>query len=474
MSDVDEEGAGGLIRVRRLIDHPNFVCWWYAGNVILLTVTLLVPVWLTTALHRYHNYDLGIFAQALASIRPGNLNPFLPAINLRLFNDHFDPILLLVAPLTTVLEPAYAALLAEHVLVLLSPLPLVVMFRRSEYSPLLAVAITYLLFNRGMLSALSYPVHPTTWAAFFMVLAGAILLRGRLVWLPATAVLLMACKEEFPFVVLVLGLGVLVQGRRRWGSALAILALAWIAGVFLLRPALLGPTQEYASRILKPMVEAPLTTLLNRLTTLGEAKRFGQTLFPLVPLLYALWRGRIAPNWIFLAAGLPLLAIRLIAGAWNFHYLAPVAPLLLLALFRGHGTPLRWRHASLCILAVFVAGVGPLAKGLRTYVHVAELRGPRMAAVNGARMHLLEHSEGAALVQGNLTPLLARRGQVYQIGGVQPDREYRFVMAEMPPGGDPWPLTHAQIARRVAGWRQDPRVTVLVDDEYVFLAEFSR
>lgn len=455
-------------------DRPNFVVWWYAGNVLLLVLIALVPVWIKTVLHLHHNYDLGIFSQALASIQINDLNPFLPALDIPLFNDHFDPILICFAPLAKIVEPAYAALLVEHLLILLSPLPLFLLCRKQPgQAAFLCLATTYLLFNRGMLSALAFPVHPTTWSTFFVVVCGGLAVtRRHFPLLVLSSLLLMACKEEFPFVVLMIGAGHFLGGRRKQGALLVVLSLVWTGVAFGVRPLFMdGRTNSYAARILMPLLSDPIATIGARLLQVGEAKRFFQCLIPLIPAGYWLAKKRTAPHLTLWLALLPLLGIRFIDGAWQFHYLAPVPPLLLLATWRPDQAGLPRRYAIVGIVLVLLAGANPIRKSVASYGLVDQLGGPRHASIEQARARLLSDPAGDVLVEGNLTPLLAKRGGVYQIGGVQSAREYRFLLAEKPPQGGPWPLTHADIEQIIVQWRNNPHVAILQDDAHLFFAQ---
>lgn len=454
--------------------HHGFNVWkWYCGNIALVTILCLVPVWIKTALHQYHNYDLGIFAQALQAIRLGDLNPFIPALNIDLFGDHFDPILIIVSPLGKILEPAYAALIVEHLLFLLMPLPIVLASCSDRKSnPFACFSITYLLFNRGIMSAIAFPVHPTTWAAFFMVVIGVCVNRKRWGWLLLASILLMACKEEFPFVIMMVGIGLTYQKRFRIGVSLIAIALFWMLIAFGVRPWLLENTNDYASRVLSPLLQAPVTTIWDRLRNIGEAKRFFQSLLPIIPIAYWLLKQKYHPNWIMVMAALPLLAIRFLDGAWGFHYLAPVAPALLLSVWHPCSqNQLPWRYAAIGIIIAVFSASGPVNKAVADYAKIKDLNSPRVTSINEARSHLLLNADGSALVQGNLSPLLAKRSYVYQIGGVQSDQPYRFFFAEKPPFGDPWPLLHPDIDRLISKWRSDAKVTVLKDDPHIFLAE---
>lgn len=462
-----------MTKDNRAIGRRQLTVWhWYLGNAGLLVMLCLVPVWIKTALHQYPAYDLGIFAQALHSLRPSDLNPFIPALDIRLFCDHFDPILIVASPLGHLIEPAYAALLTEHMLVLLTPLPLVLLCRRQpELITFACFAITFLLFNRGIASALSFPVHPTTWASCFVVIAGVSVIQRRWAWLIVASILLMACKEEFPFVVLMIGIGLMCQKQFRVGGILVLLAVSWMVFAFGVRPWLFGNTHNYASRVLSPLFESPLEAIGGRLARIKEMKRLFQCALPLIPVAYWLYRKRAGCNWIMPVAVLPLLAIRFLDEAWKFHYLAPVAPFFLLALMGKDIAKLPRRVASLGMVLTILLSGSAIGKAVAVYGHIDELWSARRAAIEEARTYMLEHASGNAIVEGNLSPLLARRANVFQIGGVQLSQPYRFLLVEKPPLGDPWPLSHDDVSLMIDVWRKQPDTTILTDDEHIFFAE---
>ena len=458
--------------ISRRDDTAVFAWWWYVGNILAVLFPVLVPVWLKTALDRFHNYDLGIFAQALRTIRINDLNPFLPALSLPIFNDHFDPILILFAPLARILEPAYAALTVEHLLVILSPLPILLLCGKNpRHTYFVCFGTTYLLFNRGAISALSFPVHPTTWASFFIVVLAMAAVARRHWLLMFASVCLMACKEEFPFAVAIIGLGLMWRRDFRIGTTLLVLAFAWCAVAFGLRPMLAGTTHDYAGRVLTPVLTDPFTTLHGRFGRLGETKRLLQCCLPLVPVFVWVVKRRVSPNWLLLSAALPLLAIRFLDGAWGFHYMAPVAALLVAAIWRMDQPGLPLRYAVAGVLITILTSISPIVKTVSVYGAARQLSGGRMAAIEDVRERLLRAPDGRALVGGNLTPLLAERPDVFQIGGVQPTQEYRFLFTEKPPEGDPWPLKYSDVQKIIDDWRNRSSSVVLRDDAFVFFAE---
>jgi len=443
---------------------------WYAANILLLIAVVLIPVWLKAADALYHNYDLGIFAQALHRFSFADPNPFLGALNLRVFNDHFDPIFIPFAPLAHLLPPDFAALLTEHVLVLLA--------RTGRIPASLAfMAVPFLFFNRGMLSALDYPVHPTTWAATFTILfAGSLLTRRRSRILLA-AVLLMACKEEYPFAVALAGMVLLVGPQRKTGIALILAALVWLALAFGVRPWLIGPTQPYAARILDPFLADPAGLIWNRLGDLKTFKRLSSMLLPLLPLLVWQLRSRRDWNWPLLAALLPLAAIRFIDQAWKFHYLAPIGAFAFAVFLTGKETrPMpRWiAILSLALLAGFAFNPAKkLAAVYGDWLAPSETQTARRAALAEARDILLADPAGGLRVEGNLFPRFAAMPASFQIGGVQRHERqtFRWVLAEKPPAGDPWPLSNAELTAFIDSCRRTPGARIRRDDAILFFAE---
>ena len=92
--------------------------------VSLCVFLLLVWLPVESALNAYcfNNYDLGIYAQALKLISFENINPYLSTRDVRIFNDHFDPVLLIFAPFAELVPPALLAIRVEMVCVFIASL----------------------------------------------------------------------------------------------------------------------------------------------------------------------------------------------------------------------------------------------------------------------------------------------------------------------------------------------------------------
>ncbi|HXN40683.1 MAG TPA: DUF2079 domain-containing protein, partial [Myxococcaceae bacterium] len=147
------------------------------------------------------HFDFGIYTQAIAGFSPRDLNPWVSAIGLRIFNDHFDPIVLAALLFRPFFSPSISALLAEQGFVLASLIPVVWLWKKRDVGGLEALTISgLLLFSAGTINAVLFPVHPATWALFpAMLLAAAWVRRSEPVIMLVALALLFACKEELVF-----------------------------------------------------------------------------------------------------------------------------------------------------------------------------------------------------------------------------------------------------------------------------------
>ncbi len=472
-------------------DERRWIWGSYAAALALLIVFWEPIVLGRLAADFYHNYDLGIYSQAIYKISWSDPNPWLSLRHCHIFNDHFDPILCVAAPLAKLVEPALAGIAVELLFVASAPLAVVWLWKRERVAAQwAAVAIVYLLHNRATIAAIDYPFHPTTWAmAPFAWLVAGILADKRGVVL-AALVALMSCKEEFPLVGFMAAM--LYAGRRefRFASLLAGCAALWLAGVVWLRPWLLGPVVDHAAHRLHETGDFG-----EQLAIAWSHFRFrflAQILAPLAPLaLWAAWpsrslvargalcaaiaQARATPSaWLLLV---PLLAIRYVGHAWKFHYLAPLGPATVLGLAPrdNQARPPRSVFAGVCLLLLAVNAPYWWMQVKYDPDDSRPWRADRMASIAKGRAFLLTAPPGPALVEGNLAPRLVTRPELYQVAGPH-DRlkgEFRYVFVEKPPRGGPWPATEDDCRRLIAQWRATPGARIVLDDKHVFLAEGS-
>ena len=184
--------------------------------------------------HRTHfgtnGWDLGIFDQTVW--RYSTLQA--PANTVRemsnILGDHFEPILVVLAPLYWVWSDATMLLIAQAVLVAVAMVP-IFLYAQPRVGRLAAygMAIAYALFW-GVAEGVSTDFHEVAFAPLLIALV--VLFADRRQWTGfwITVVLLLATKESFAFLVAGLGLYLIVLKEVRRG----LIALAAGVGWYLL------------------------------------------------------------------------------------------------------------------------------------------------------------------------------------------------------------------------------------------------
>jgi hypothetical protein len=456
---------------------------WLWATFALVTVAQIVtvfwPVWRRAAAYRYSNYDIGIYSQALHAIRLNDLNPWLTLRQFPVFCDHFDLILAVPAIPAKLFPPDYTGLAWEHLMALLAAALLLIQARRRpDQAPLVAAGMVYVCFNRAAISALQYPFHPITWSVPLLVALGLAVQADRARWIVALTVLLCGYREENALALMALAGHYLVVRRWRLGLIMLVAAGAIAAFIFGIRPRLWGQTESYLGVELAAWLRDPLAAARTMLGGLRHADRLVRAVIPLIPLVIWVARNRVPPAGPLLSYLGPLLAFRMVARKWRHHHLAPVGPLLLMALWPRQGPPVPRRVAVWIVGLTLALSAKDVLQGFswpRPEPRARLFSGDaaRVEALNGARAHLLAHPEGDAIVGGNIVPRLVARPGLYAVGGPhrRGERVFRYVLVERPPSGDPWPLSYADIEALIAKWRSTPGARILRDDERLFFAE---
>ena len=144
---------------------------------------------------------------------------------------HFEPILFPISLLYIVAPSPKTLLLLQSLVVASGAFPAYWLASRRLRSALAGVAFAAIfLLYPALQAAVTYDFHAVTLSAAFLMFALYFMLARNDKGLIIACLLAMSTKEEVPLAVLLIGLSVaFLQGRRRLGLTLAVLALAWIA-----------------------------------------------------------------------------------------------------------------------------------------------------------------------------------------------------------------------------------------------------
>lgn len=451
---------------------------WLAPIVLTHVLVLVVPTWTRVARYCVHYFDLGIYAQALYALSPRTPNPLLAARDLRIFNDHFDPILFLATPFTWVVAQPYGPLLAEASSYLLALAAMVWLHQRGRLDVRgLCLAAALLLLGSGTVSAVLYPAHTSVWAVAPMAWCAALLIEGRRRAAILCFALLFACREEMPFVGVAAGVVFLFRDERRLGSWVLGLALGWALVAMVLRPLWIGPTHDYVGRLFQGLRETPAAAIAERVDSLPALALVAFMLLTFAPLCGWAAKHRIGPVWPLAVGLVPLLAIRFLGKSWTHHYLGPVVGLAVAASLGilVKRSPPRWVLAWTAPFLLFpIILLAP--SQLRLYLDADVF--PRACAGSPARLNRIEAAlermrtepPGRKLLGGNLLVHAPPGDDTFFPGGPHPEgATYDVVLVEKPPSGDPFPLTHARSAELIDQWRRSA-TWILIDDPFLFMA----
>jgi uncharacterized membrane protein len=318
-------------------------------------------------------FDLGNMTQAVWSTAHGDP---LAVTNLageqtsRLAS-HFDPILVLFAPLWLLWPSPEVLLVTQAIAIALGALPVYWLARKhldSERAGL-GFGLAYLLFPATQWLALS-EFHPVALACPLLLFAFWFLDEDRLLPFAICAALACSTKEEISLAVAGLGLWYALARRRRIagiaiaiaGVAVATIALGIVAHYNDAGDPFAGRYEEVGgspSGILKTLVTDPLTIL----RAAFDAGGLTYLLVLLVPLAFLPLAAPLA-----LLPALPDLALNLLSStdtqtSIHFHYVAPLVPALFAAaIFAAErfGKAIVKPLVALVLVSNFVLGAIPL------------------------------------------------------------------------------------------------------------------
>ena len=441
--------------------------------IFLVVFGIYLAIGIPQHLHFGTNaYDFGIHDQAVWKYAhfQGFENTVMGFSNV--LGDHFDPIMMLFAPVFWIWDDAKALLVAQALVVALGIFPAFFIAKRHLKNSFCAglLSAAYGL-SIGIISAIAYPVHDLALVGTFFLFAYDFLEKNKKVGYWTFIILALLCKENVSIMIAAFGLYLFVfrKGFRKTGLATFVLATLYFAAVMkFILPAL---ANHYNHWIYLNWGKDPLDVLKNiLLRPIDFVRAFFDNPEKTQTLKYGL--GSFA--FLFLAAPsllfviVPILAERFLStkdttwGVW-FHYSAPLMSVLFIATVVGIKRIVQISSKFLKAEAVLVLlSFAVLFSGLIMNYHK---QGPLVQLVNlkwdkmGEREKQLNEiiksipADVSVSAQSDLLPHLSHRNKIYMFPNIN---NSEYVVLEK--NGNTWPLVEKSYFENVEKIKKTYRV----------------
>lgn len=295
--------------------------------ILILPLLVLIKSFIVLKNNCLNWMDIGIYHQALVNMFHNDWNPFITLRGLNIFNDHFDPIVIVGAVIVQLFGSQIEATLVLEWVLLIS---FVFLIRNLKKHWLPAEWILFLFlfcFSRGMLTALDYPAHASVWS--FSLWGLFVWWCLEKAWIPLLLTAFAVClfKESYPYLIVSTGCYFLFKKQARMaGCCLIGIGAFFIFTTRILRPVLVGTYNDYGSKLLSGMWENPGPYFLTKILNLELASTFKQLapLFLLLLVCFILSNKEKRNNYwlLFFILG-PLFFLQFLWGSFTFHYCFP-------------------------------------------------------------------------------------------------------------------------------------------------------
>lgn len=365
--------------------------------------------------------DLGYFDQIVWNTSQGHWFANTLKYPWNFMGDHLSPILAFVSPVYWIWPDVRALLAVQTLALALAGLPIYWLARRLDTSLAPLVLLAFYLNPALHLISLS-DFHEIALATPFVSVAVYALVKRRYTLMAAGLFFALLCKEDIAIIGLAFGVYLLFDSRaRRWGIAVSLFSLAWLAlAVQIVIPAF-RDDGEYGSigaryGYLGTTLDEAILTLLTR---------------PQIPLAHlAQWDVLLAfgrqlmPTGFTALLGWPLFALSLPGFLYlqlseepslytlQEWHVAPLLPILFASAIQGIGyLKSRWRIVAVCAMMI-----GSLWAFTQYSVLPRVLDDKGTPPERAARIEdIIDRLSPEAIVsaQGDIVPHLSQRREVY-------------------------------------------------------------
>ena len=318
--------------------YPSFK--WIALFLLVVIILLLIGNLLSVIHNGFNVYDLGIYHQAITEIGSGKINPYITVHNLKIFNDHFDPIIFLAVPFVKLFSNTPEATIVFEFLWYLVFIFLIsfavykknITEKKDLQIKAILLIIWIIVFARGLLTGILYPVHPTFWSIVPLFFLCKYIKKDHLKGILWSAFALCLFKEIFPLALVCLSFYYAL--RKKWKYFISIFLIGGIVSVFgfYVRPLLLGEVHSHGEAFVAKVFELGI---INTLIDIESIKGLLKLLYPFFIPFYLLYKHEIKEqkfkHYCFpvLFLIIPILGIHfIIRNIWHQYSAMTIGPLI--------------------------------------------------------------------------------------------------------------------------------------------------
>lgn len=427
--------------------------------------------------------DFSIYQQAIYQIAENfDLNPFITIRNVKIFNDHFDPIIIALAPFVRLFNYHPSTLIFAEWVSFYGLLVYISLFENKLCMNKRLILSFILLFEKGVLTALNYPIHPTTWSIVpLYFLTRSIVIdneKQTIGW----SVLLIFFKESFCFPVLLLGMTKVFLKKNRLGISLMSVGLLSLIFNFFFRSILLGDLVSYGSDLLKGYIQNPIESFTYLFQELKYKELIKLFLPSFVLFGFVIRKERLHwKRWLPMAAiVLPLFGIQFLANKFYFHYSAQlVLPLIVFAIF-AISSEFKYEKWHIVFLLAFVlTGMGRYSKNARSLTKVQKeeclLADKNQLAIKemNSRVRKEIGSSKTILTTAGVPPMLIKPNmQVFQAGYYSEKREsFDYLLIQKNQTGNTSPYSPQLIEKLLLKCENGGVEDIIQHDDFFFFAK---
>lgn len=414
-------------------------------------------------------------------------NPFLTQHDLGFFNDHFAPGILSVVPLLWLTGFSPFTLLVWEWLWWFLALVVIFSWGKKHKSISWSLwACFFVLFTKGHLAGLNFPIHPDTWSIpFWLGLVWAIRF-DKFKWVMMMALGASIFKESFPFAFV--GLAAYYFLSRQWKRSLVMgaFALSYLILAFKIRPLIVGELYNYSGSAISGLFDDPYNYLKVRIVDFHYLVAF-KLFYPFVIPLIFIIKKEVKNTKHFIVPVMmtwaPLMLLHFLTNKIYDQYAPALVSLplgvVLFSSFLPEKNEERIDRVLIFSFLLFVISASSLyTKHLRFLVTSKTDK----CIINSEKSS--EFKEVKKLIKklpiekrlystGGAIPNIYRAGmKIYQFGGLhdEDDYIYDYVLIEKKGSGDIFPIPKENIDHLYHSCLNQGK-TVLFDGKYFYLGE---